>query len=220
MPQLDYRPVVIYLNHASWWDPLVCLLLAREFLADRHSFAPIDAKMLPRYRFLRHLGFFPVESNTHRGALTFLRTSHAIIASSGNALWLTPQARFVDVRERPLHLQDGLGILAASRPDVAFVPLAIEYSFWTEPQPEVLVSFGRKLIPATSAAKSGAEWTEIFSKRLEETQDMLAKHSVRRQGADWTTLARGKEGIHPGYDAWRWLRAAIRAEKFSRRHQA
>ena len=58
------RPLVIYLNHAAWWDPLVCLLLSREFFPDRTSFAPIDAAMLERYGFFKRLGFFGVEHRT------------------------------------------------------------------------------------------------------------------------------------------------------------
>ena len=41
-PRDSARPIVIYLNHAAWWDPLVCLLLTREFFLERTSFAPID----------------------------------------------------------------------------------------------------------------------------------------------------------------------------------
>ena len=153
-PRDSARPLVIYLNHAAWWDPLVCLLLTREFFADRTSFAPIDAAMLERYGFFKHLGFFGIEPQTPRGARKFLRTTHAILASSGNAVWLTPQGRFLDVRERPLRLQDGLGARARHEPSAAFVPPAIEYSFWTEPRPEILVSFGEPIVPATEPSRT------------------------------------------------------------------
>ena len=113
--------------------------------------------MLERYGFFKHLGFFGLEPQTQRGARKFLRTTHAILASSGNAVWLTPQGRFMDVRERPLRLQDGLGALARHEPSAAFVPLAIEYSFWTEPRPEILVSFGEPIVPATEPSRT-AVW--------------------------------------------------------------
>ena len=74
--------------------------------------------------------------------MTFLRTTRAILESRRNLVWLTPQGRFMDVRERPIRLQRGLGALAAQREEVEFLPLAIEYSFWTEPRPEILISFG------------------------------------------------------------------------------
>ncbi len=109
LPPRDLQhSLVIFLNHASWWDPLICLLLAREFLTDHTSFAPIEKSMLKRYSFFKHLGFFGVESQTATGARHFLRSMRAILASSGNAVWITPQGRFMDVRELPLRLQKGL----------------------------------------------------------------------------------------------------------------
>ena len=211
-------PLVVYLNHAAWWDPLVCLLLAREFFPRRTSYAPIDVAMLERYRIFKHLGFFGVEQGTTRGALIFLRTARAILASSANALWLTPQGRFVDVRERPLRLQDGLGALASRSPNAAFIPLAIEYAFWTEPRPEILVAFGEPIVPATM--QTADDRTHILAEALENIQDELAARSCRREPSDWRVLDRGKSGVNAVYDGWRSLSARLRGLSFARDHQA
>lgn len=214
------RPLVVYLNHAAWCDPLVCLLLSREYTPRHTSFAPIDAAMLERYAFFKHLGFFAVEPHSTRSALQFLRTSHAILSDSHHALWLTPQGRFTDVRERPLRLQEGLGALAVREPGAVFVPLAIEYSFWTESRPEILTTFGEPIVPDTAPARSTAEWTRTFADSLTAAQDTLAAHSLRREIAEWRTLDRGKSGAQSFYDAWGWLRARWRGEKFSPEHRA
>ena len=220
-PPMDAaRPLVIYLNHAAWWDPLVCLLLSREFFQSRTHFAPIDAAMLERYGIFKHLGFFPVEQESARGAFQFLRNTHAILTSSKNAVWLTPQGRFMDVRERPLRLQDGLGALATREHSAAFVPLAIEYAFWTEPRPEILVTFGEPIVPTTEPARNATEWTHTFTAALETTQDELAARSCRRDPAEWRTLNRGRSGVTGIYDAWRSLRARMRGEKFMPEHHA
>ena len=213
-PRDETRPVVIFLNHASWWDPLVCLLLAREFFPGRSSFAPIDSAMLERYGFFQHLGFFGVEQGTGRGARTFLRTAHALLSSPRHALWLTPQGRFTDVRERPPGLQNGLGALATREPHAVFIPLAIEYVFWTEPRPEILVSFGEAILPNAGSA----DWTHAFTDALETTQDALAASSCRRDTAEWLNPNRGKSGVNAIYDAWLWLRARVRGEKFASDH--
>lgn len=217
-PQDCARPIVVFLNHAAWWDPLVCLLLSREYFAARTSFAPIDAAMLQRYAFFKHLGFFGIEQHTAGGALKFLRTAHAILGSSAHALWLTPQGRFMDVRERPLRLQAGLGALAAREPDAVFIPLAIEYAFWTEPRPEILAAFGEPIVPADHSSRTAEEWTRTFTEALESTQDELAARSCRREQADWQTLNRGHAGVNGFYDFWRRLRAGFRGEKFTPEH--
>lgn len=211
-------PLVIYLNHAAWWDPLVCLLLSREFFPTRSSFAPIDAAMFDRYAGFKHLGFFPVKASSASGARAFLETTGRILATSTNALWLTPQGRFMDVRERPLSLQGGLAALARRAPDAAFVPLAIEYAFWTEPRPEILVSFGKARIPNAESSRSAEDCTRMFADALESAQDELAAGSCRRDASEWLTLSRGAKGIHCLYDAGRWLRARVRGEEFARQH--
>lgn len=210
------HPLVIYLNHAAWWDPLICLLLSREFFPDRSSFAPIDSSMLARYRFFQRLGFFGIEPRSARGARTFLRTARTVLSSSSNALWLTPQGRFTDPRDRPLRLEHGLGALAAREPEAVFVPLAVEYAFWTEPRPEILTAFG----PPVSARefRTTDAWTGVFSRALEAAQDGLAEHSRRREPDDWITLSRGRTGVGAVYDTWRRLRSRMRGAKFVPEH--
>ena len=215
------RPLVIYLNHASWWDPLVCLLLAREFFRERTSFAPIDAAMLERYGFFKHLGFFGVEQTVAaRRAAVSCAARARILASSQNAVgsrrkaasWTCASARSVCKRASALWPR-------ASRTPL-FVPLAIEYAFWTEPRPEILVSFGEPIVPRS---KPRAQLPTIgrgtFTDALETTQDELATRSCRRDATEWRTLQRGKFGVGGIYDAWRRLRARVRGERFVPEHQ-
>src|ERR1051326_3513393 len=68
-PETGELPLVIYSNHASWWDALLCLVLKEQFFPGRTAFAPIDAAMLARYKFFRHLGFFGLEQHSRRGAI-------------------------------------------------------------------------------------------------------------------------------------------------------
>jgi len=76
------RPLVIYLNHAAWWDPLVCLQLSREFFPRRTSYAAMDAAMLKRYGFFKWLGFFGVARNEPGAGRGFLRVTRALLASA------------------------------------------------------------------------------------------------------------------------------------------
>jgi 1-acyl-sn-glycerol-3-phosphate acyltransferase len=220
LPPCDLsRPLVIYLNHASWWDPLVCLQLSRTYFATRTSFAPIDAVALERYRFFKSLGFYGIEQRSIRGARTFLRTTRAILRSERNMVWLTPQGRFSDVRERPLRLQPGIGALAAQMRDAAFVPLAVEYAFWTEPRPEILLSFGKCAIPGDEPPLSAGAWTEFMRSSLESVQDELASRSCRRDPAEWLVLDRGASGVNAIYDGWHWLRSRFTRVAHTAEHQ-
>jgi 1-acyl-sn-glycerol-3-phosphate acyltransferase len=219
LPQIPNQPTVVFLNHAAWWDPLVCLFVARRFFPDRASFAPIDAVMLERYRFFKRLGFFGVEQNSLSGAATFFRTSRALLASSRSILWVTPQGRFVDARERPLDFEAGLATLARRLPSVVFLPLAIEYSFWIEARPEILVSFGLPIMPGNRQQLDTDGWDRLLSRSLEDLQDELAMASCLRNPQDWLTMTHGRRGGNQTYETIRRLGSWFRGRRFSPDHQ-
>lgn len=210
-------PVILYLNHASWWDPLVCLELKNRFFADRTGYAPIDAAMLKKYRFFRRLGFFGVEQKSMRGALQFLRLAQQILIRPNTLLALTPQGRFADVRERPINFQSGIGHLANRIDRAVFVPMALEYGFWHERLPEVLVRFGEP-VRTIDASRTPREWTAILEQKLGEAQDTLAAQAQRRNDNDFQVLLRGRSGAAPIYDLWRAARERFRGRKFSPEH--
>jgi 1-acyl-sn-glycerol-3-phosphate acyltransferase len=216
----DETPLVVYLNHASWWDPLVGLLLARERFPSRTLYAPIDAQALRQYRFFARLGFFGVELGTTRGASSFLRQSLAVLRLPGASLWVTPQARFADVRERPVRFRPGLGHLARRLDRASFLPVAIEYVFWEERTPEVLIAMGDPIrVEAGRASTLSAEaWTERFEQRMEVLLDLLAEAAQRRQASEWIPLLEGGAGVGFVYDGWRSVRAWLRGERFDRQH--
>ncbi|MEO8440617.1 MAG: lysophospholipid acyltransferase family protein [Spartobacteria bacterium] len=202
------RPIVVFLNHAAWWDPLVCLFLRNKLFHRRSAFAPIEASALARYGFLKKIGFFGVEQGTTRGAAQFIGTSCAILEQAENALFLTPQGGFADVRA-PLNFAPGIAHLAARSREVIFLPLAIEYSFWEERKPEVLLAFGEPMLPE--------DGTKLVD-RLAQAQAQLVAAAIRREPEEWRILLRSRSGVSRPYDLWRWLRARLRGEGFRADH--
>ena len=220
-PTLSGIPLIIYLNHASWWDPLICLLLQNKFFQPRPAYAPIDAIALEQYRFFAKLGFFGVEQNSAKGAVQFVRAATAILQQSDSVLWLTPQGKFADVRETPVQFKAGLGHLPARVERAAFVPLALEYVFWEERKPEVLCRFGEaEVIERSAGLRPGKniDWTHHFEQQLAATKDKLAAESQRRSPADFQVLLNSRSGVSFLYDAWRGLAAKLRRREFRREH--
>jgi len=213
------QPLVIYLNHPSWWDPLLCLILARRLFPERQHFAPIDAGALRRYSFFGKLGFFGVEPGTARGARRFLAVSQAILACPGGTLWITPGGQFGDPRERPVHLASGLGHLAHRMRSGILLPLALEYPFWEERFPEALARFGEPL-DALEVNFPADDWTALLADRLGATQDALAADALGREAVRFETLLGGKAGVGGVYDLWRRWKARARGESFRREHGA
>ncbi len=219
MPDSASRPLIVVMNHASWWDPLVALVLSESTPPMRTHFAPMDAKGLEQYRTLEFLGIFGVELGTTRGSLAFLRQCMAVLARPESVLWITPQGRFVDVRERPTRFKEGLGRLLHRVSQVDVVPLAIEYPFWNDRRPEVLVRFGPLIPVEDGASRSPKDWTRSIEQALEETQDRLAEASRARDPAAFITLIGGTAGVGGLYDLGRRFMSTVRGETFRSEHQ-
>jgi 1-acyl-sn-glycerol-3-phosphate acyltransferase len=211
-------PLVVYLNHAAWWDPMVGLILAERLFPRRALYAPIEAKALGRYRFMERLGLFGIDPQTQSGGLRFLRVSRAILARPDTALWITPEGRFADPRERPVRFRPGLAHLARSLHSGVLLPLALEYPFWEERTPEVLARLGELTRVEDGSERTVADWNAMLEARLRTTQDALAEQAIRREVEDFEVLLRGRAGVGGVYDVWRRLVARLRGVAFSPEH--
>lgn len=198
-------PLIAYANHSSWWDPLVALAIRPLFFPGRQAYAPIAAEMLERYGIFKHLGFFGVDRSSTRGVVDYLNRAEEVLRRPGAMLYLTPQGRFADARERPLHLQRGIGSLAERVAGAQFLPMAVEYVFWEESKAEILLHFGevRQFPDKVDRNEANA----VLERALEAAQDRLAEAAVRRDATQFRTVFRGRTGVGGVYDWWRSLRA-------------
>ncbi len=214
---LDDGKLIVYANHSSWWDPMVLVLLAAELMPSRKHFAPMDAAALQRYGIFKKIGVFGVEINTARGAAKFLRTGKAILASGG-ALWVTPQGRFADSRERPLGFKPGLAALAAKMEGGCTVlPLAIEYVFWDERLPETLLHFGA---PVRIDGQSTEEVHRLLEAELLKTMEALKAEAMARNPAAFSLVHNGTVGTGGFYEMGQRMLAAVRRRRFQPEHTA
>ena len=205
MPEVRCR-LIVYANHSSWWDPMVCVLLADKLLPGRRHYAPMDAAALARYPILRRIGIFPVDTASARGAAQFLRTSQAVL-EGGGVLWVTPQGRFADVREQPLEFKPGLGALAFRVDSLTLLPLAIEYTFWDERLPETLLRFGA---PVKIAAQLHSdEATQQLEGALTSAMQELRCAAMMRDASAFDVLLHGRRGPGGFYGFGKRVRAMI-----------
>ena len=220
LPALPRQPAVIVLNHPSWWDPLVGLVLTERMPDWRIHYAPIESQGLAQYRFLERLGFFGVEAGTTGGGLKFLRRGMAVLAVPESVLWVPAQGQFVDPRERPTVLKEGIGHLAHRLTGVSIVPLALEYPFWNDRCPEVLARFGPPIDVESGRDRPAAEWTRCMATALTETQDELAEEALNRDSTRFETILGGTAGVGGVYDIWRRMRAIFSGQPFQAEHSS
>ncbi len=217
----DPRAWLVYLNHPSWWDPMALAVLVGRHYRGRTGYGPIDAQGLEKYRFLEKLGFFGIDPESSVGAKRFLQLGRAVLGTPGQTLWVTAQGGFTDPRERPVRLRPGVAHLARRAKGAVAYPLALEYPFWEEKQPEMLLCFGEPVVLGAAAGRAlggAAQWNVRLERGLEAAMDRLAAASAARDAAAFTTLLDGRRGVNPVYDLWRRGRAALWGERFDPGH--
>jgi hypothetical protein len=103
-------------------------------------------------------------------------------------MWITAEGGFTDPRSRPVRLRPGIAHLARDIPGIVLLPLALEYPFWNDSRPEMLLRFGE---PVEGGAGRVADWTERLAASLTSTMDALAHDSASRDASRFVTLLPG-----------------------------
>ncbi len=200
VPALPDGPVVVYSNHPSWWEAVTYVYVGSTLFPTRIGYGPVAEKQLKRYPFLDRLGIFGIDLESYAGAARFLSVARQLFLEPGSVLWITAEGAFTDVRARPVVLRPGISHLAGVVPRVAFVPLAIEYVFWDQKRPELLLRFGS---PVTADGRSRRQLHRRLEAALEGTMDALAQEAMSREPSRFRTLMDNRRGITPVYDTVR-----------------
>jgi len=205
------QPLILFANHASWWDGLTAMLLAQTILPERDHYAPVDEEVLARHGILRSLGFFSagffaMDQASARGAAQLLRAGSAVLSREGSVLWITPEREAQDVRKRPVVFRPELGALMTRMGRLTCVPVAMEYAFWDEKLPEILINIGEPLEIGDGSMEDARTWTNLLSYATAATLDELAMLAIERDPGAFETVLSGTGG---GYEFWKRLGCAL-----------
>lgn len=212
-------PVLVVMNHTAWWDPLVCLLVQRRWLPSRSSCAPMEADQLAKFGFFKRLGIFGIDPDDPAS----LEAMGAYVAQRfatdrRPTLWITPQGRFVDVRD-PIEIRPGAAAIAARTPGLRVFSLAVEYGFWVDPRPELFLRIAE--VPAPAGPLSTASWHRAILAGMRTNQSELGTLVRARDPAAFEAIVGGPRagGTNPFYDLWlkiRGKKATIESERLAR----
>lgn len=208
--------IVVFSNHSSWWDPAVFALLQKHLFPGRAACGPIDAEALARYPLLERGGFIPVTAGDFTSIRRFLRIASARL-DQGDVVWITAEGVFSDPATRPVNLKAGVAHLSTASRHAVMVPLGIDYAFWQESRPEVLLRFGD---PVQFRPDDTMQDRQAACRNaLERTLDRLLKDRQARDPSRFQILRAGRSGIGGVYDGMRRLRAWSAWRRFDNRHE-
>lgn len=196
-------PLILAMNHVGWWDPLVMLTTQRLFFPGRSLRAPMDAAQLERFGLFRRLGVFGIDPDD---PLSLARMGEEMgryfRESARPTFWITPQGRFADVRA-PIVVRPGVSKLAASASGgagVRVLAISVEYCFWTDPKPEILIA--AREVHADDPARTTA-WQRAITAAMRDGAADLAALAVARDAGRFEAVV-SRAGAQGGvlYDLW------------------
>lgn len=213
-----HTPLLVCVNHSSWWDVLLGLLVETE-LFGWEWYTVMDARQLERYKFFTRMGVIGVDRTSLSGAKEFLQYGENLLKDKRRSLWLTPQGAMLSNYARPITFQPGIGYLAAGLENFYYTRVAFHYEFWDERLPEAFVSVAPiERIQTTNLNFDRKAFVHAQEQAL-EAQVATLLTAVQNRNADvFRYLQRGHVGISPTYDAIRALGAKLRGQSFTPEH--
>jgi hypothetical protein len=139
-----------------------------------------------------------------------------LLQRANTILFFTPQGRFADVREVEPKFESGLSHLAAKGTNAVFIPMALEFTYWEEKRPEILIRFGEPLQP--TSVQTPKELNYILEARLMQATQRLADASIARETDAFQNLLTGTVGTNIIYDMWHRIKSVFTRQKFTPAH--
>lgn len=213
-------PLILYLNHPSWWDGYIALVLNRIVLGDRfQGFLMMDEHELRRYRFFSWSGAFSVNRQDARSALgSVAYISRLLAARRDRALAIFPQGEITPNDRRPLQMFSGLAHVAQRAGGATLWPVALRYEFRGQQRPEAFIRAG----PAhyALAASDTRALTAEAGARLTAACDALRDDLIGGQMEGYRVLLRGRPGPDVIFDAARALLPGRLGQRYrQKRHE-
>lgn len=219
LPEKPEGPVLICSNHSSWWDLLAAYWLSRDVLGWS-GYAPMDERQLRRYSILRRIGIYGVDRERLSGGREFLDYSLSLLRGEDCALWLTAQGAMISNDVRPVRLYSGIAHLVKALGVCHVLTVAIDYEFWDEKRPELLIALGPLVSLSAGEDFSTRGFLHCMEERLEQLMDELDHARRQRDERLFQVALSSSSGISPVYDLGRRLGAAARGELPDNRHGA
>jgi 1-acyl-sn-glycerol-3-phosphate acyltransferase len=205
LPRPADGPLIVYLNHPSWWDGYLAFLLNRNVLHGRfQGYAMMEERQLRLYRFFSWSGAFSVHRQDARSALRSVAYIGRLLAERRDrSLYIFPQGEIAPNDRRPLEIFSGLARIARQAGGATLWPVALRYEFRGEQRPEAFIRAG-PLHRSAADADPRALTAEVGA-RLTAACDALRDEYNAGNLGDYQPLLRGRAGVNRVFDAARGI---------------
>ena len=177
----SYQPgpeskTIYYLNHTSWWDGLIPLLLNQKYF-KQHARAMMEDKQMKEHSFFSKIGAFSVNLQDPRSSVRSLRYAVKSMERKNASLFIYPEGKIVPFSVNKPQFRKGLGWLSRQCPEADVVPIGIYIHTAHSDKPELAISVGNAA--EADRALSADDLNQIFELQLQSLLAELVEKSHR-----------------------------------------
>lgn len=182
-------PTILFAPHCNWWDGIVLYNTTHRIF---HKEIRLMVEELNRFPLLRRGGAYSVNKKSPQSAMKALQYSVDVMGDLRNLLCIFPQGIIRPPHYRPIEFQTGLAYIAQNAVKkygrVNLIPMAIDYTFFRDNRPEVIVEFGERIELSQDKPMNRKELTHMLEKALENVCDNQAQTIAHGEVSDYDIL--------------------------------
>ncbi len=200
LPHPDQGPLIVYLNHPSWWDGYMAALINRMVLHQRFAgYLMMEERQLRLYRFMSWSGAFSVDRHDRREAARSVEyISRLLHERRHRALYIFPQGELTPNDRRPLRIYPGIAHIARRAGGALLCPVGLRYEFRGEQRPEAFIRLGPCHRMEVSTDTDIVMQT--IGQRLNDNLEILRNALLADDITNFRILLHGRPGIDRLFD--------------------
>jgi 1-acyl-sn-glycerol-3-phosphate acyltransferase len=174
----EYEPcseckTIYFLNHHSWWDGLIPLLL-NEYRFHQQARAMMEERQIKQYPFFQKIGAFSISRDDPQKTITSLRYAVQSFERKHSSLFIYPEG-IITPPGSTMDFEGGLAWLSNKLPDVDLVPVAIHMHTIRYDKPELHLHVGRPV--RVDKSMSSNQKSRVFEKILDQMLDDIRREA-------------------------------------------
>lgn len=166
-------PVLVLVNHSSFYDSLVLFELERSHILPPSIIAVMHAQGLTKHKIFRGLGVVPVSSPVKLSEFKQLVT-----LMHDHSLLLFPQGKEEHVEKRPLTIEKGAATLLAKHPQHGILFISLYYSFTDQKRGRIACRMHH--VPATARPHQTTALHSFIAQTMTEQLDVVKEHAIHQ----------------------------------------
>ena len=169
-------PLIIYVNHSSWWDGLAAFQISRKLNLD--SFIMMEEKQLRRFFLFRKLGAFSIIRENPRSALQSINYAVDLLKNSDRVLWIFPQGEILPNDLRPICFYNGISKIIQKTGKCSTISITFRYEFLNDFKPQIFANIKQS---EQIHIENSKELTKHFESKTTENLDELKKDILNKR---------------------------------------